>query len=418
MRRSLTRRRFLEIAGAGLALPYVAPLLGTRPEKSFRIRAVTAGVPLESAAGTERLESALAFLRDARDDFRSRGWEVQTIRAATQPLAEYLPDWSSSAALDDIAAMDQVMVDADAAFSVGPVITGDEHDTRFGSWAAEAIQRTANTSFSVRVASEATGVHRKAARSAAEATAAIGRGTPGGEGNFRFAAAAFVPAGTPFFPSAWFTQSRTFAIGLESPPLLLAAVTEGLDPDQAREALMETMNAALAEIERAAGEIAGRTGWRYLGVDVSPAPGLDSSIGEVVERISGAPFGSPSTLATCALLTDVLRGLSVRTCGYSGLMLPVVEDPVLARRAAEERYGISDLLLYSSVCGTGLDVVPVPGDTPIEVIAALIEDVAALATKYEKALSARLLPIPGKGAGEVVRFDNPHLTDGVVMATG
>ena len=50
-------------------------------------------------------------------------------------------------------------------------------------------------------------------------------------------------------------------------------------------------------------------------------------------------------------------------CGYCGLMLPVLEDPVLAQRAGEGRYSVRDLLLYSSVCGTGLDVVPVPGDT-------------------------------------------------------
>jgi uncharacterized protein (UPF0210 family) len=418
MRRDLTRRRFLGLAGAGLAIPYFAPLLGARTGKSFRIRAVTAGVPLEHASDTRPLDSALAFLRDARDDLRSGGWEVQTIRAATQPLAEYLPDWSTSAGLDSLAALDEAMVDADAAFSVGPVITGDEHDTRFGPWAADAVQRTANTSFSVRVASPASGVHRMAIRSAAEAIAAIGRGTPGGEGNFRFAAAAFVPAGTPFFPSAWFTEPRTFSIGLESPPLLGAVVTVGLDHDEARGALVEAMNSAIGEIELAAEEIARRAGWRFLGVDVSPAPGLDASIGDVVERLSGAPFGNPSTLATCALLTDVLRGLAVRTCGYSGLMLPVLEDPVLARRAAEGRYGISELLLYSSVCGTGLDVVPLPGDTSIEGIAALIEDVAALAAKYQKPLSARLLPIPGKRAGESVNFDNPYLTEGVVMATG
>ncbi len=418
MRRDLTRRRFLGLAGAGLAIPWVAPLLDTRTAQSFRIRAVTAGVPLERASDTRPLESALAFLRDARDHLRSEAWEVQTIRVATQPLAEYLPDWSTSAGLDSLAALDAAMVDADAAFSVGPVITGDEYDARFGPWAAEAVQRTANTSFSVRVASAATGIHRRAISSAAEAIAAIGRGTPGGEGNFRFAAAAFVPSGTPFFPSAWFTEPRTFSIGLESPPLLRAIVDGGLEPDEARGALVEAMDAAIGVVVLAAEEIARRAGWRFLGVDVSPAPGLDASIGEVIERLSGAPFGSPSTLAACALLTDVLRGLAVRTCGYSGLMLPVLEDPVLARRAAEERYGISELLLYSSVCGTGLDVVPLPGAASAKAIAALVEDVAALAAKYRKPLSARLLPIPGRLAGESVSFDNPHLTEGVVMATG
>ena len=96
-------------------------------------------------------------------------------------------------------------------------------------------------------------------------------------------------------------------------------------------------------------------------------------------------------------------------------MLPVIEDKVLARRAAEGRYGLQELLLYSSVCGTGLDVVPIPGDSSTESLEWVIGDVAALSAKYQKPLSARLFPIPGKNAGDAVSFDNPFLTDSVVM---
>jgi hypothetical protein len=95
-----------------------------------------------------------------------------------------------------------------------------------------------------------------------------------------------------------------------------------------------------------------------------------------------------------------------------------MEDPVLARRAAEGRYTLAELLLYSSVCGTGLDVVPIPGDTPVATIEGILADVAALAHRYRKPLSARLFPAPGKRVGETVSFDNPYLTDAVVMAPG
>ena len=96
-------------------------------------------------------------------------------------------------------------------------------------------------------------------------------------------------------------------------------------------------------------------------------------------------------------------------------MLPVLEDPVLARRAAEGRYSVRELLLYSSVCGTGLDVVPLAGDTRANELAASIRDVAALSTKLHKPLSARLFPVPGKKAGERAEFNNPFLTSSVVM---
>ena len=171
-------------------------------------------------------------------------------------------------------------------------------------------------------------------------------------------------------------------------------------------------------MEALAEKISRETGWRYLGIYTSPAPGLDASIGEVVETLTAAPVGSPSTLSACSTITSVLQGLDAKTCGYSGLMLPVLEDKVLSDRADESRYGVSELLLYSSVCGTGLDVVPLAGDAPVSALAETIEDVAALAARYQKPLSARLFPVPGKGVGEVVDFDNPHLTRCEVMALG
>ena len=96
-------------------------------------------------------------------------------------------------------------------------------------------------------------------------------------------------------------------------------------------------------------------------------------------------------------------------------MLPVLEDPVLAARAREGAYGVQELLLYSSVCGTGLDVVPLAGDTSEDRLAALIGDVAALSAKWKKPLSARLLPVPGVKVGGNVHFDDPLLTDCVAM---
>src|SRR3989454_9003466 len=130
-----------------------------------------------------------------------------------------------------------------------------------------------------------------------------------------------------------------------------------------RSSLAELLESRLGALERLVRQVARREERSYLGIDVSPAPGKDASIGAAIEALTGVPFGDYSTLAGCAAITDVLKSLRVKTCGYSGLMLPVLEDPVLARRATEGRYSVRDLLLYSTVCGTGLDVVPLPGDT-------------------------------------------------------
>jgi uncharacterized protein (UPF0210 family) len=320
-----------------------------------------------------------------------------------------------ASSLQAIQALDRFAVENELMFSIGPVITGDFYHQEFSAWAAELVQQTKNISFTVRVASPEQGIHHQSLHSAAEAIQAIAHATVGGEGNFRFAATAYIPAGTPFFPAAYFTQGNTFSIGLESPNLLSQAFQGALNIQQAKRQLKAAMERAFGPVAERGRQLAQQGGWEYLGIDASPAPGLDASIGQAIELLSNAPFGSPSTLSSCAAITDVIKGLSIEKCGYSGLMLPVLEDPVLAQRAIEGRYGVSELLLYSSVCGTGLDVVPLPGDTPADALAAVVTDVAALATKYHKPLSARLFPVPGKRAGERVNFDNPYLTETVVL---
>jgi hypothetical protein len=76
---------------------------------------------------------------------------------------------------------------------------------------------------------------------------------------------------------------------------------------------------------------------------------------------------------------------------------------------------LRDLLLFSSVCGTGLDVVPVPGDTSVETLANIIIDVAAQSVKLRKPLSVRLYLIPGAEVGDPVHVDDALLTDSVVF---
>jgi uncharacterized protein (UPF0210 family) len=277
------------------------------------------------------------------------------------------------------------------------------------------VQTTRAISFSVTVASASGGRHRHASATAAEVIVALSRATPTGTANFRFAAAANVPAGTPFFPVAFHEGPDAFAVGVESPHVLPQAIVESGHFDQTARRMRDALDDALSPMAALAATSARIEGRTYLGIDPSPAPGLDCSIGEAIEALTGMPFGGPSTLEACATITGALKQLRISTCGYAGLMLPVLEDPRLARRAAEGRFGLRDLLLFSSVCGTGLDVVPLPGDTPADVLSRIIADVAALASRLRKPLSARSLPVPGKNAGDADELDDPHLTRSIAL---
>ncbi len=400
---------FLLIFGTGHARQDGKPL--------FRIRTITAGVNLKSMTDLDAIRSAINFLEEARSEFEAAGYEVQTLRVATQPFKMYAGHLTEKEATAGLEAIDAIAQAKNVMFSIGPVLTENEYDPGFADWAASLIAATHNISFSAVVASAEHGVHSEAARSAAEAIVAIANSSTGGEGNFRFTASANCPPNIPFFPAAYHAGESNFAIGLESPGLLFAAFKQADNIEAAKESLTELLLASLTPVQDLAEKFARREGRHYSGIDVSPAPGLDASIGAAIETLTRVPFGEASTLRACAAITDVLKNLPIKRCGYSGLMLPVIEDRVLAQRATEGRFTVQELLLYSSVSGTGLDVVPLPGDTPAEKVTALIADVAALSVKLSnKALSARLFLIPGKQAGEMVTFENPYLTACTVMA--
>ena len=97
-------------------------------------------------------------------------------------------------------------------------------------------------------------------------------------------------------------------------------------------------------------------------------------------------------------------------------MLPVLEDAVLARRAAEGVLSVPDLLSYCAVCGVGLDTIPLPGEVSESQLTAVLLDIAMLATRLNKPLTARLMPLPGLRAGDPVTFDFPYFANSRVMA--
>lgn len=384
-------------------------------ERSLRVRTITFGTTLSDLNDLDALSRAIESLKRAGERFVSAGYEVQTLRIALAPM---IPGMSRAAREDALGLLKQIDVllqEQGIIMSLGPVIDSIRDDAALADWASALVRETRTISFSAVIASSRHGVHAQAARASARIMRSLAHALPGGLANFRFAAAANIPAGTPFFPVAWHEGTDAFAVGLEAAALVEEAWESKPELADAEARLRDVFDRALQPVASICAEIAASESREWRGIDASPAPGMDRSIGAGLEKLLGAPFGSASTLNACATLTAAIRSLSVKTCGYSGLMLPVLEDPVLAQRASEQRFTMRDLLLYSSVCGTGLDVVPIPADTSLDTLSGLILDVAALSNRLRKPLSVRLLLVPDKRAGEVATFDDPLLTSCKVM---
>jgi uncharacterized protein (UPF0210 family) len=424
-----TRRDFLGTLGAAALVPPLigSPLAGMLahdvranaaadpPTRTFPVRTITAFVALDRLSDRAPLERAVARLDRAKRRFEAEGYEVQTTRIVLPPLVAAMDARRRRDALAEIRGIDALCVEAKAICALGPVLMANRQDKELAPWSADLVRSTKTISFSAVIASQPDGMHEHGIRVAAEMTRAVAGALPTGMGSFQFAAAANVPAGTPFFPVGWHSGPDALAVGLESPRLVRDAFTGATDREDARRRLTTRFTSELREVERIASAVARTEGVSYGGIDSSPAPLGDDSIGGAIEALTGAPFGEAGTLQACALITDVIKRLPVKLCGYSGLMLPVLEDKVLAQRAREGRYGLRELLLFSSVCGTGLDVVPIPGDTPQSTLEGILMDVAAQSVKLNKALSVRLFLVPGKSVGDPVHFEDPRLFDTVVL---
>src|SRR5579862_819069 len=396
-------------------LIFSCALFAQKPKFGFRIRAITAGVTLSSLHDTAALHSAIDFLLKAKQKFIERGYEVQTLRISTQNLFEYIPPFSYDDALPFLKRFDRIVEENNVILAIGQVLAPDQYQPGIGDWAGKLTQMTKNISFSLSISSHERGIHFNSIKAASEILSKISK-LNGGETCFRFTASANCPSNIPFFPAAFHEGKNSFGIGLESAGLVTKAFRQDSDPATARQTLKSVFEGSLLPVQTIAKEISNNLNWPCDGIDDSPAPGLDASIGEAIETYSKQPFGSSATLSACALITDVLKSLDVKKCGYSGLMLPIIEDKVLAARAKEKHFTMQELLLYSAVSGTGLDVVPLPGNTSRQTVENIMADVASLSLKYTaKALSVRLFLIPGKNAGDLVEFKNPALTSTTVM---
>jgi uncharacterized protein (UPF0210 family) len=203
-----------------------------------------------------------------------------------------------------------------------------------------------------------------------------------------------------------------FAIGLESANIARYALA-GSQQDfaEASERLTSALENQARKVEAIASRVETQTGWTYQGLDLTPVPLKDISIGAALESLAGNQAGSPGSLAAAFAITTAVQRVRAKKVGYSGLMLPVLEDSVLAKRWEEGAISRDSLMSYSSVCSTGLDAVPLPGDISQHDLENIVADMASLAVKWHKPLSARLLPVAGKHVGDMTEFGSQYLVN-------
>ncbi len=250
----------------------------------------------------------------------------------------------------------------------------------------------------------------------------ISRLSNNGYDNFRVGVSCNCEANGPFFPYTYHKGENGFSLALELPRVFINIIKDnnGNNIEIIREQLIKYLVPEIKKIEKYAIEIEKITNMKYLGIDLAlaPFPEDENSVAEIIELLGAEVFGSYGTLFLISFLTDILKQLikksGIKSIGFNGVMLSLLEDKQLCINN-KRLFTIDTLLTLSAVCGCGIDMIPIPGNTFQEEISSLILDTAALSSVLKKPLGIRLLPIPAKRENEFTEFNYDFLYNSRVM---
>jgi uncharacterized protein len=291
-----------------------------------------------------------------------------------------------------------------------------------------ALSSTTRLCGSVNIADTKSGINMDACLMLGEMLRATAEATrdKNGLGCAKFCAFANAVEDNPFMAGAFFGAGEgetSLSVGISGPGVVAAVVKKMPNADLAT--LSDAIRSTSYKITRM-GELVGRKVSEKLGVpfnivDVSlaPTPAPGDSVGEIFEAFGLERTGAPGSTAALMLLTDAVKKGGAMASGHigglSGAFIPVSEDHALAAAAAEGALTIEKLEAMTAVCCVGLDMVIVPGDTSAESLAGIIADEAAIGVMNNKTTACRIIPAPGKKAGDIVDFGG-LLGSGPVMA--
>jgi hypothetical protein len=380
----------------------------------------------------QEIVNASRCCADLSKVFSENGYIVQSVRIVTNPFGEYLNTESLESAKQDLQYLSNLLKSSDMAgirvrFAIGEARTKKE--IRLLPELVKEFGDLCNVCVNVDL--DDFGVLNNALIGySAEAVSKISKITPRGEGNFNFTVNFNCDPLIPYFPAGYHRKElgNRFVIGLETPDLLVNVLKNFNHSTDSKnhnvlfkgyyEAMSDALQHHISTIQNLIDHSCVDENFKFSGFDSSAAPSKNcSSMVEIYEQMGVAYFGASGTVEASSLLTKVFKSIKgTDLVGFSGLMLALTEDMGLAQGTIRSDFDIRSLLTYSAVCGIGLDTVPIPGDTSIDKISALMRDTGTLAYRLNKPLTVRVFPVPGLSAGDMTAFESDDLCNCAVLA--
>lgn len=392
------------------------------------IRSITIGVPVHAQAPAELGARLARFRVQAQSLTQAAGLTPRTVRLTLPPPqidAESNPGMLRSLvegtqALGDAAGARWICLPLDLAAERGRVALLDE--------AQALVLRNERLFLNLMVADTQT-IHVDAAEAAARFVLKLARRSANGIDNFRVGLSAACPAGLPFFPfSRHEGDTLAFSIAMETTPVALelarSARRHAWSLTEFQDRLIEALAHDMAAVEALGKALSEATGFEYRGLDGSLAPFPDgsTSVASLVELLGPSPAGAHGSVFITSVLTEAIKAggarAGARMVGFNGVMYSVLEDNGLTGANNLRALSLEKLALLSTVCGCGIDMVPVPGTMFAEDLSGLVLDIATLAVRLRKPLGVRVLPVPNKAVNEYTELNLDFLCDSRVMDPG
>ncbi len=353
------------------------------------------------------------------------GIPVVNKRIAVSPIAVVGASMSSSQLVDVARVLDAVAAEVDVDFIGGFTALVEKGIARGDRALIEALPHAlANTErvcASVNVASTKAGINMdaillmgKAIKKAADLTAKTD-----GIACAKLCVFANIPQDIPFMAGAYMGIGEPDAVinvGVSGPGVVKNAIDRAFESDteldlgQISELIKKTAYKVTRVGELIGREVANHLNIQFGVVDLSlaPTPNVGDSVGEIFQSLGLLSIGVPGTTAALALINDAVKKggafASSRVGGLSGAFIPVSEDLNISEAVRKGHIGLEKLEAITAVCSVGLDMIALPGDTTEDTIAAIIADEMAIGVINNKTTATRLIPVPGKKAGDNAYF--------------
>jgi uncharacterized protein (UPF0210 family) len=398
----------------------------------MKIRAITLGISLDFIYEEkitlpqfeQNLRKVLQNISGLKETFNQNGIDVQYIRLSTTPFSKSHPKYALDLKIIEILEcfvkekLLGIYAFQPALFDLKDNLT--KNQIQYCELLPKRLAQYTNYFSSIQVASTTKGINFQAIKECTKIIQACSMPDP--FLNLKFCVSFNVPPDTPFFPSSYhLDENPSITIALEAADEIITILTEAShqlwDLDQIRAAIHTRFGNIYDQIANIIHPFCDLHQIQFSGIDFSPAPypSMEKSIGTALEKLQLAHFGEFGSVFGVGFLTQALQSVPRPKIGFSGFMQPVLEDAMIGLRSNEGKVDISKLMLFSTMCGLGLDCIPLPGDADANTISLLLMDIAMIACRLNKPLTARLMPIPNKTQGDSTSFNFEFFTNSKIL---